>query len=371
MRDYKFAELKEVLNTTGRILFHDKTETIYMNWSGCAVEFTFTGSKLEADFVAMAGVEYEGIPGDTTAPTHLNWPVFAVYVDGERTATFELTEECSHVCLFESHSEETHEIRIIKLTENLKTELGIRMISCDGMLLKSSSPKRKKIEFVGDSITCGFGNMTDGSTLTYYSKDEDETKAHGYLAAKELGFDYSIISVSGICTSAYGTLPMEYAMDEIYEYTDRIIEEKLDEATSEDELEKYDFDSNHNDYVVFNLGTNDANAIVFSDDRPGYYKQFVNNYRNLLEMIRRCNGKDTHIVCALGSMSYYLYSDIEKIVAEYIDDTKDENVSVFRYFQIHPLDGLGACAHPNAVTQEKMGAEIAEEIRRIEARKVR
>lgn len=365
------------MKTCGRIYYDEPSETLYMNWSGSEVEFLFEGSILAAEFTAMAGIEYEGIPGDTSAPTHENWPQIAVYVDGELNRKQEICagagskgrfgEICQNVLLFQAESAEKHRITIVKLTENLKTELGIRSFFFDGAVAKPSPEAgKKRIEFIGDSITCGFGNMTKERDRLFFTSDEDATRSHAYLAAKLLGMEHSLVCVSGICSTVNSGLPMEYAMDELYEYTDRIICDKLAGGIKKAALEPYDFKGNPNDYVVLNLGTNDATGIGFSRDTAAEMAHFCAGYRNLIELIRRCNGGHTHIVCALGSLSYYLYSDIEKIVDAYRRETGDKNISCFRYLGVSPMDGFGACGHPSKITQEKMAKEIAGEIKRIE-----
>lgn len=376
MTKKKIKEVRGELKTCGRIYYDGPSETLYMNWSGSEVEFLFEGSILTAEFTAIAAIEYEGIPGDTSAPTHENWPQIAVYVDGELKRKQEISAGNTagkppvismEILLFKAESAEKHEIKIVKLTENLKTELGIRSFSCDGVITKPSpKPQKKRIEFIGDSITCGFGNMTKERDRLFFTADEDATRSHAYLAAKLLDMEHSLVCVSGICSTVNSGLPMEYAMDELYEYTDRIICDKLAGGIKKAALEPYDFKGNPNDYVVLNLGTNDATGIGFSRDTVAETEHFRAGYRNLIELIRRCNGSDTHIVCALGSLSYYLYSDIEKIVDAYRRETGDKKISCFRYLGVSPVDGFGACGHPSKITQEKMANEIAGEIKRIE-----
>lgn len=383
MTKKSIKELRENIKTSGRVYYDEPSETLYLNWSACEVEFLFEGSILAAEFTAMAGIEYEGIPGDTSAPTHENWPQIAVYVDGELKRRQEICAEpeagteagtpghsgetFQRVLLFFADAPERHRIKIVKLTENLKTELGIRSLSSDGTITKPcEEAKKKRIEFIGDSITCGFGNRTKERDRLFFTSDEDATRSHGYLAAKLLGMEHSLVCVSGICAVVNSGLPMEYAMEELYAYTDRIICDKLAGGVKKGACAPYEFKENPNDYVVLNLGTNDATGIVFSRDAAAETEHFRAGYRKLIELIRRCNGSDTYIVCALGSLNYYLYSDIETIVDAYQKETGDKNISCFRYLGMSPMDGFGACGHPSGVTQEKMAGEIAEEIRRIE-----
>ena len=43
-----------------------------------------------------------------------------------------------------------------------------------------------------------------------------------------------------------------------------------------------------------------------------------------------------------------------------------KNNDVIKYMRISPADPLGACAHPNVVTQEKMAETLTKHIRALE-----
>ena len=166
----------------------------------------------------VAGIEYNGIPTDPNVTTHLNWPWIAVYVDGELSFKQEIGREAMSVLIYKNCGDckEHHTIKIVKLTENLKTQLGIKCLEFDGEVKSVKEDKKKRIEFIGDSITCGFGNMTDERDRWFYTMDEDATNSHGPLAAEK----------------------------------------------------------QHNDYVVLNLGTNDATGISFALKQAEEYEHF-------------------------------------------------------------------------------------------------
>lgn len=362
-------EIKDCLGQMkqlGRTFYHEKSGVLYMNWSCAGLEFVFTGTTLLAEVTAVAGTELEGMPWDENAPTHQNWPWIGVLVDDEEEPSrcFEIGRKEESCLIFHCDKEETHRIRIVKLTENQKAKFGIRGLVMEGRLLGlPEQKKRKRVEFVGDSITCGFGNMTKERDRLFYTSDENSWFSHAAIAARKLDMEFSVVSVSGICATEAKSIPLEYAMDMLYPYTDRIIQDMIGE---QDELLRWDFAGHACDYVVVNLGTNDATGIVFSEDPKAQYERFRSGYRNFIEDIRRCNGKETHIICALGSLDFYLFHDITEVVEEYRRASGDEHISVFRYQKINPMDGWGACDHPGRITHEKMAEEIAAEIVRLE-----
>ena len=155
-----------------------------------------------------------------------------------------------------------------------------------------------------------------------------------------------------------GKRAMPYAMNRIYAWTDRPGQERVGQTP-----EKWNFAARPSDYVILNLGTNDCYALLFSRDFEKARAQFLDDYTDFLKEIRRLNGPETEIICALGSMNYYLYPEIEQAVRTLREQTGDRRIHSFRYRPMAPLDGYGAAGHPSGTTQRKMGQELADFIR--------
>jgi lysophospholipase L1-like esterase len=150
-------------------------------------------------------------------------------------------------------------------------------------------------------------------------------------------------------------------MDELYAYTDRPHQEKSGMGNN---LSRWNFAARQSDYVVLNLGTNDAYATLFGGD--GEEAAFDRDYLAFLQEVRACNGPNTQIVCALGSMNYYLWHNIVRAVEAYRQQTDDANIHLYRFRLMHPMDGFGAAGHPSMATHERMAQEIANVIRSLE-----
>ena len=117
--------------------------------------------------------------------------------------------------------------------------------------------------------------------------------------------------------------------------------------------------------VVVNLGTNDCYGIQFSPD-PAELDRFPAAYRAFIGNIRRLNGPRTHIICALGSMNYYLWHDIASVMEQYKRETGDERLHLRRFNPMHPFDGVGADGHPSLDTHQKMAHELAALLRTLD-----
>lgn len=362
MRRYSVSELSDKLITHGRTFLDPRDDTLYINWTCSTVEFTFRGTHLNVTLRAGCGYEFEGLPGDPNAPKRATWPYLAVFLDDipMPLRKFEIASPYETWLLIQSPEVQTHRIRIMKLTENNKTFLGVTAFTAEGEFLPMERANKPHVEFVGDSITCGYGNLIKDPARHFYSVDEDGYLAYGPTAARTLGFDWSCVSVSGITAVHHEGWQIGYAMEEIYAYTDRIGQERLGMAP-----EFWDFAGHPADYVVVNLGTNDCYGIQFSPD-PEELSRFTGAYRAFIETIRRLNGPRTHIVCSLGSMNYYLWHDIVTVMEQYKKDTGDERLHLLRFRPMHPLDGAGADGHPSMDTHQKMAEELAALLRTLE-----
>ena len=168
-----------------------------------------------------------------------------------------------------------------------------------------------------------------------------------------LDLEPTIVSSSGIALTTYAGWPHPYAMDRLYDYADRMLEDKLGVET----LTPWDFAAHPADYVVLNLGTNDVNAMAL--EGPDGAAHHARAYEAFLRHLREVHPQ-ARLICALGSMDYYLYSDIERIVAAYRRDTGDRAAFCFRYPKMDIADPVGACGHPHVNTHRKMARALAD-----------
>ncbi len=354
------AELMPKIVTYGRTVMDETNNCLRCDWTASGIGLDFEGDYLSALLTAEKGEEILGLPDDPNAPRRDLWPWVGVFLDDmdQPIRRFPVSGKMETWLLIRTDTVQRHRFRIMKLTENVKTYFGIRAMHHSGIFHPCERKPRKRIELIGDSITCGYGDLCPDRDRGFWSDEEDGWNAHGGIAARLLDLEPSFVSVSGITVTAYESFPLPYAMNQIYAWTDRPGQEQVGQ-----EPEKWNFAARPSDYVVLNLGTNDCFALLFSEDFEKARERFVREYRAFLEEIRRLNGPDARIICALGSMNYYLYPEIEQAVGEYRRATGDERIYTFRYQPMAPLDGFGAMGHPSLATQRKMGGELAEFIR--------
>ncbi|MCD7771330.1 MAG: GDSL-type esterase/lipase family protein [Oscillospiraceae bacterium] len=327
-------------------------EGLWLAYSGSGAEFTFNGTKATVTIL-----------GDDTINSE-DWnsvPRIAIYVNDELVVDEMLMEESTSFTVFESEEAEDCVIRIIKLSETGNSTCVIGSIEVEAFgAIKPTEDKEYTIEFVGDSITCGYGVDAEDQNSSFSTRTENASKSYAYLTAQLLDADYSLVSKSGHgIISGYtsdGTIQSWGVMSQFYECFGS--GSGTVNGVTPDSVE-WDFKNNPVDLVVINLGTNDYSYTGSDADKQNEYKT---EYVEFIKQIRE-NNPDAYIICALGIMGNELYPMVEEAVSEYVNETGDEKVTSFEFDVQSSSDGYGADWHPSAVTQEKSAEALAEFIR--------
>ncbi len=208
---------------------------------------------------------------------------FTVYVDGERTSSRFFISEGTHEITVVTFTEfGFHTVRVVKQTEPSLAQCTLNVLQTACIFSEKPENKEIYIEFIGDSILSGYGNLCD-NTATNAGKPnrQDATQAFPYLTAELLGADLSVISCSGIGlvkgVHSYNAKDF-YSARSYYKGT-----------------EPYSFDRIPN-VVVINLGTNDS-ALGASE------ADFKNGVKALVEYIRASYKKDVPIIWTYNAMN--------------------------------------------------------------------
>lgn len=222
------------------------------------------------------------------------------------------------------------------------TESGIGYIEFVGLkcseLLDMKLPKRK-IEFIGDSITCGTG--TDQSVVkcdqgNWYDQ-HNAYMSYGPTTARALDAQWQLTAVSGIgliysCCNVKLTLPQVF--DKVMLRNDSI---------------KWDFNKYTPDVVTICLGQNDGkqDSVAFC----GAYVSFINNIR--------AHYPKADIVCLNSPMANTELAPILKKyitgVVQSVNNSGDKKVSYF-FFSRSFNDGCGG--HPSMAQHVLIADEL-------------
>ncbi len=355
----RFSATEENVKITGRTLLIG--ETRYLGFSGSSISFTFVGKRAVAALWSNAHDWGEG--SDALRGR------IAVYVNGEEEPQRRicLDREEGIYTLYESDREEQVTVTVVKYSEAAFGKCGVRYLEIDtDKLLAPPVPKQRKMEIIGDSITCGYGVESENELQPFYTATENPAKSYSLLTAGALDAEANLISWSGNgIISGYVEETAERPSDEclmpkIYEYTDLSCSERLFGA-DERKWEKWDFGKFVPDIILVNLGTNDCSWCKDIRERKDRYRE---QYAEFLRAIRGHNPK-ARILCMLGTMDQRLLKESEEAVEAVAGGRGDSGVHFLSLPPQNPEDGYGADWHPSPLTQRKTAEIVTAEVRRI------
>lgn len=254
---------------------------------------------------------------------------FALYVDGQRQEDIILTGGRQEVVLGAALARGNHTFKIERMTETQIGKVNLNNISLSGEFKTPPAKKEIFIDFYGDSITAGWGTTPyTGNPANAYAY-QDGTVTYAALTAANLKADFNAFGYSGIGISVSGA-----ADGKGVTMTDRYP----------------DLPKNKNaDYVVVNLGTNDADKYITAGLTE---QQTKDAFYNFAKLIRADYGKDTPIIFAYGMMTEgangFVSYAVEKMTAD-----GDENI----YSVELPKGRSGGAGHPN-MEQHAAAAEV-------------
>ena len=328
---------------------------LYLAYSASYMEFCCEGTcTVTAELVS------DGIP---EGKEYTAWAAVFVNDEEQPSKRFELKKGTQTYTLYEADCEENIKIRLMKYSEAAFSSLGIKAIHVEGgALLTPPQEPQKLIQFIGDSITCGYGIEGTVNVDVFNTTQENPWNAYACRTARLLNADFELVSWSGngVISHFVDETVNEQRhdkpwMQELYPYSDRELEERL--GKSESELTVWT-DEREPDVIIVHLGTNDGSYTRFIEERNAL---FVESYVAFLKQIRQLHA-NAPIICMLGVMRQELNDQVAKAVA-LARQQGDSNA----YFIDVPLardwDGLGTDNHPSPRTHEKMAELLAQYIR--------
>ncbi len=221
----------------------------------------------------------------------------------------------------------------------------------------------KKLEFIGNSITCGYGNEGTNEKEHFEYATENHYFSYASITARALGAQHWVVARSGIgAYRNYGepkTGSPRSCMPVQYEYTGYAYDLKLRQEPTF-LSEKWDFSRYQPDVVCINLGTNDLSTNNYDT------KLLKEGYQKLLGLVRQHN-PSAKIVFLCGSMLGGKELEIAKQVLDDVAVTAqkagDKEVYRFNFTPQNGDLGYGNDYHPNIWQHEKMAAELTAYLR--------
>jgi hypothetical protein len=282
---YAFAQSNIIKNNDphihymGRVAVTDSATVL--SWAGNSATINFNGTGVDALLKDEGGENY-----------------MKVIVDGNVLPDIKL-DSTKHMYTLVKHLPAAHHtLQLYKRNEWVfgKTLLYQFVLNDKGTIDKTPVTKKRKIEFFGNSITCGYAVLDTEGKDRGSSPFEDNYISYAAITARHFDAEYSCIARSGI-----GVLVSWFPM---------IMPEMYDLLDPSDPNSKWDFTKYTPDVVVINLFQNDS-WIVLKPDNPEFKHRFgakppspeqiISAYYDMVKNIRGKYPK-AQIICALGSM---------------------------------------------------------------------
>lgn len=304
-------------------------DEVRFDWTGVYIQFNFKGTDL-------------AVKMNDTGHNYYN-----VFVDDQPSKTFDVKSDTTLV-IARGLKNKTHKIQIYKRTEGnqgIGSFKGI-LISEKGKMLAWNEIPSRKIEFIGNSITCGYGTEGKSKNERWSPVTENNWQSYAPIMSRAFKADYHIVAHSGM------------GVVRNYGYREKVSPEALparfNRVFDEKEQPKWDFKQWKPDMVVINLGTNDFST------RPHPDKDvFKAGYTKLIHEVFQQYGK-IPVFCVVGPI---IDEPCYSYVKEMVEDLRAANNSNVYFLGIptylmDPEKDLGSDTHPNYSGQRKMAGHV-------------
>ena len=246
------------------------------------IEFAFYGAALAVEF------------GSTSYAANLE-AYATIFVDNLTPIVVKITSHKFYIVAKNLDSKKIHNVKIAKRSESNAAAMIIKTIKIpvNGRLYTAKENKTgRRIQVLGDSITCGVGNLYVSGDTTNSLAYEDGCHTYATMLADYYHAELDIVAVSGIGIGNSKNEP--WPLLPLYKKEDNR------SAVS------YDFESFVPQVVIISLGTND-------DAYGNTGDEFYANACEYIYTIRE-NYPGAYIIWTYGVMSQSNMNNIKKVI---------------------------------------------------------
>lgn len=244
-----------------------------------------------------------------------------------------------------------HRLEIYKNTEAQSG--NVLFAGTTAKLTSISFKKKKKIEFIGDSITCAAASDSVDCDKGEYMDHHNGYYAYGPRISREIDVNYLVSSVSGIgiYRNWNDENKEEAIMPDIYQNL---------YLTKDASKPKYDF-AFQPDIISIALGTNDFSGGDGKKERlPFNAEKYVSNYINFIKMLYEHNPKAQIVITnspMVGGERGVVFEDcLNKVKNAFADDKAHKPILIFKF---KPMSPKGCLTHPDVADHKVLADEYA------------
>jgi lysophospholipase L1-like esterase len=298
------------------------------DWPGVYIRATFTG---------------------TSCSIRLNdgENLYAVTIDDQEPEVLQ-TDTSTVYSIATGLADTVHTILIEKRTEASigKGEFLGFILDEKRSLITQNSVRDRRIEYIGNSITCGYGVEGENANSPFTPETENATLSYAALVGRALSADYAMIAYSGKgVVRNYGD-PNKTSPDPMPSLYDR--------TCCFDSTLVWNFTSWIPQVVVINLGTNDFSTQPYPDKSV-----FQKAYTQLIDFVQSQYSEVT-IFCVCGPM---IGEPCASYIEEVVNQCQQDNANNEIYYiaistSLLTYADRGSDWHPNISGQQKIADVI-------------
>ena len=326
----------ERINFYGRSKYDTSLSARMLYFTASGFDVAFYGTELKATMLRESSdtyVPYLSVFVDDESMTEV------LPLSGDRVIKL-IDKSAKEYTIVSGLTEGWHVVKVRKRTafqrgSTKMDTVAVRSFSTDGYFGYCPDKPELRIDVYGDSFSCGYGNLADGSSMT--SENTDGNLAYHALLASAVGAEINVMAASGwsVYKGYGGTASWSWA-----NYYDKL-NTMSDETVSVGGA----------DVIIINLGTNDVEGGAFADaEQTALFKEA---YKKMLNGLIEQN-PDALILCTYGfcSTDSRCKTAITDVVSEYSSD----NVKTYFYTTVNSTTG-----HPD-VANHRNGAKELENV---------
>ncbi len=352
MQEFLYAGNVRLL---GRVFENETKTRVCFNWSGSGFEFKFKGTMAKAYL-------YTGLAEDAV-PNAEDRAFIGVFIDGVpyQSARFAIDKSEGWYTLAEFLPYGEHTVTVVKQTEVGNGRAAVSKIAVDGEVIEPTDKKALKLEFIGDSITCGYGNICSNASGKFVTGEENFSLTYAAMTAQYLNADIACVAASGNGIYHDYGCNTHNLIPEMYYYTDKMLSGHLGQ-----EPQKWNFTDDNVDAVIIKLGQNDgrfcSGADLPENERTENVlsqrrKDFTEKAELFLKEVRYLR-PNTPIIY-IYEFGMLLEKELEEAF-KFVD-----NITPLKIYSKREYEGVGANGHWSTSTHARMAMELTAKIKEI------
>ncbi len=308
-----------------------RADAYAFDWTDSGVYFRFRGNKVTFCFDAPA----------------LSQNLYVKIKLDNRSSRVLINGDSTEIVLHAAQDTE-HTVYLVRCNEILdEVPLVLRDIVIDGdsPALSDAPPlPERKMLFIGDSITCGFGNLSEGNLPRFVTAEQDGTKTFAALTAAHFDAQAHFVCISGRGIAR-----------NCDNFDAPLIPQFFDQTMISDPT-PWDHTQYQPDVIVVNAGTNDTvgeeNPVA-----PEVFKQALCDFATHLLTVY----PNARLLWCYGMMTL----DLQPHIEEAVKSLPAGRAETLFFTPVHAMpDEFGACSHPNLRAHYRCAGVLIDKIHR-------